>query len=160
MLHFSCALIAVRDMEISKQFYKELFDQQVTLDFGQNVVLSGGFALQESFGALAGIGEQAVRFGGRDMELYFETDDLEAFVKKAEAYSGLRWVHPVKQHAWAQRVVRLYDPDEHIVEVGESMDTVILRLLAQGNCPEETARISQYPLEYVQKLLQTPSGGF
>lgn len=52
MLHFSCALIAVRDMEISKQFYKELFDQQVTLDFGQNVVLSGGLPCRRALARL------------------------------------------------------------------------------------------------------------
>ena len=63
-------------------------------------------------------------------------------------------MHPVKQHAWAQRVVRLYDPDEHIVEVGESMDTVILRLLKNGRSKVETAEISQYPAAYIKALVK------
>ena len=32
----------------------------------------------------------------------------------------INYVHPVKEHSWGQRVVRFYDPDCHIIEVGEN----------------------------------------
>lgn len=28
------------------------------------------------------------------------------------------------EHDWRQRVVRIYDPDHHIMEIGEDMDYV------------------------------------
>ena len=40
-------------------------------------------------------------------------------------------------------------PDGHIIEIGESMAYVARRLLAEGKTPEETASITQYPLEFV-----------
>lgn len=40
-------LIVVKDIEKSKRFYKELFGLEVVADFGENVVLTEGLALQE-----------------------------------------------------------------------------------------------------------------
>ncbi len=38
MIKFRMPLLAVRDVEISKKFYHDLFDQEVVLDLGGNVV--------------------------------------------------------------------------------------------------------------------------
>lgn len=48
-MEFKLALLAVKDVNISKKFYKELFNQNVILDLGRNVTFSGGFAIQEDF---------------------------------------------------------------------------------------------------------------
>lgn len=40
-------LIVVKDIEKSKKFYKELFGLEIVADFGENVVLTEGLALQE-----------------------------------------------------------------------------------------------------------------
>lgn len=47
-MKYICTLIAVKDIEKSKQFYREVLEQEVVLDFGENVTLSGGFALQST----------------------------------------------------------------------------------------------------------------
>ena len=47
MIKFRMPLLAVRDVEISKKFYHDLFDQEVVLDLGGNVTFSGGFAVQQ-----------------------------------------------------------------------------------------------------------------
>lgn len=49
MIKFRMPLLAVRDVEISKKFYHDLFDQEVVLDLGGNVTFSGGFAVQQDF---------------------------------------------------------------------------------------------------------------
>jgi catechol 2,3-dioxygenase-like lactoylglutathione lyase family enzyme len=46
-MKFQCVLLAVKDVEASKRFYGELFDQKVVLDLGKNVTFDGGFAIQE-----------------------------------------------------------------------------------------------------------------
>ena len=46
MIKFRMPLLAVRDVEISKKFYHDLFDQEVVLDLGGNVTFSGGFSVQ------------------------------------------------------------------------------------------------------------------
>ncbi|MBQ8137428.1 MAG: glyoxalase, partial [Clostridia bacterium] len=67
-----------------------------------------------------------------------------------------QYVHPPVTHRWGQRVVRFYDPDGHIIEVGEKMDAVVRRFVRQGLSMEETAARMDVPLEFVQKSLQEP----
>lgn len=52
-------------------------------------------------------------------ELYFEEPDIEGFVKKLEE-SGfeIRYVNELMVHSWGQKVVRFYDPDGNLIEVG------------------------------------------
>ena len=57
-----------------------------------------------------------------------------------------------KKHDWQQRVVRIYDPDMHIIEIGESMAVIAKRYLAQGHSIEETAKIIQHPVEFVRSV--------
>jgi hypothetical protein len=52
-------------------------------------------------------------------------------------------------------VFRVYDPDGHIVEIGEPMPVVIHRFLAQGMSAEEAAERTSMPLEIVQKIAES-----
>ncbi|MEW9121058.1 MAG: hypothetical protein AB2421_00005 [Thermotaleaceae bacterium] len=52
-----------------------------------------------------------------------------------------------------QRVIRFYDPDMHIIEVGESMETVVKGFIKQGLSIEETAERTQHPIEFVKRCL-------
>lgn len=148
-IRFRLPLIAVRDIELSKQFYKDLFDQEPVLDFGRNVTLSGGFALQEDFAWLAGLPEEPSYEKCYNMELYFEVDDFDAFLDKLAGFPDIRYVHPPKMHDWQQRVVRIFDPDGHMIEIGEAMTVIARRFLAEGRTPEETAALIEHPLEFV-----------
>jgi len=150
-MEYICNLIVVADMERSKRFYRELLGQSVVSDLGANVTLSGGFALQtkRSWADFLGKDETEVRFGGNDAELYFEEEAFGAFIEKLQNY-GAALVHPPKEHPWGQRVVRFYDPDGHIVEVGESMARVVGRFLKDGLTMEETAARMDVPLGFVQ----------
>jgi hypothetical protein len=82
------------------------------------------------------------------MELYFEVDDFDAFLERLAAFDAEQ-VHQPKAHDWKQRVVRIYDPDGHIIEIGESMAVIARRFLAQGKTLEETAALIQHPIEFV-----------
>lgn len=154
-MRYICTLIAVRDMEISKKFYMEVLDQSIAADFGENIVLSGGFALQtlQSWSGFIDKTEDKIGFGGYDAELYFETDEMDDFIQKLKHFD-IRHVHPLKEHAWGQRVIRFYDPDNHIVEVGENMATVVKRFMDTGMSLEQTAKRMDVPIDYIQSLLE------
>lgn len=151
MLQYKMPVLAVRDMEVSKQFYHDLFDQEVVLDLGRNVTLSGGFSLQADFDELVDIPKCTILHQSNNMELYSETDDFDAFVEKLHDFLDIELVHPPKMHEWQQRVVRLYDPDWHIIEVGEPMDKVAQRMLGEGYDVEEIVRITQMPKAFVEQ---------
>lgn len=149
-------LIAVGDMEKSKRFYHDVFGLNVVADFGANVTLEGGIFLQTLETWKDFIHGRPVVLGGHAGELYFEETDMDGFLARLENL-GISCVHPPLEHSWGQRVVRFYDPDRHVVEVGEDMAAVVKRFLDSGMTREETARRMDVPLSYIQSCLDPQS---
>ncbi len=152
MLKYKCPLLAVTDMEQSIRFYEEVIGDRVAMNFGENVTFEGGFALQEMKTWKAMIHKEDVNLKNHAAELYFEEDDFDGFIKYLKEFPELQYVHDVEEMPWGQRVVRLYDPDSHIIEVGEAMDVVIKKLLKSGMTVEQVSEKSQYPVEYVKRF--------
>lgn len=146
-------LLVVTDMEKSVLFYQEVLGLHVVMDFGANKTLTGGLCLQtiETWKDL--IGTEDITFQGHDGEIYFEETDFDGFVEKLKSFH-IDYVHPVKEHTWGQRVVRFYDPDKHIIEVGENMKTVCRRFLAGGMTLEQVAKRMDVPLKLVEGYMQ------
>lgn len=148
-MEFKNPLLAVRNMAASIDFYRRVMGLDVVLDFGANVTLTGGVCLQTQDSWREFIDDKPVVFGGNGMELYFEEDDFDTFVQKLVGID-IKYVHPVKEHRWGQRVVRFYDPDRHIIEVGEKMEAVVRRFLNNGMTEEQVAVRMDVPLSYVK----------
>lgn len=111
-------LIVVKDIEKSKQFYHDLFGLDVVLDNEGNVILTEGLVLQEETLWRTFL-EKEVIPKNHACELYFEEWDLEAFVEKLERlYPSVQYVNRLMTHSWGQKVIRFYDPDGNLIEVG------------------------------------------
>ena len=151
-MKFKNPLLVVSDMEKSKKFYKDVLGLRVIMDFGANVTLTGGLCLQtkETWMEFIGAKENEVVFGGNNAEIYFEEDDFDSFAEKLKGLKNIDYVHPVIEHRWGQRVVRFYDPDKHIIEVGENIKMVCRRFLDSGMTEEEVAVRMDVPLKFVQ----------
>lgn len=68
---------------------------------------------------------------------------------------NIEYIHPLIEHSWGQRVVRFYDPDKHIIEVGENMMMVVQRFIDAGLSIEETAARMDVPVDYVNVFLNS-----
>lgn len=152
-MRFSGVLLAVTNLEQSERFYQELFDQTIVLDLGWNVTFSGGFTIQLNFDLLTKIPKEKMVKKSNNMELYFEVDDFDAFLEKLNTYPRIEYVNEPMQCDWKQRVVRIYDPDYHIIEIGESMKVIAKRYLSEGYSVEETSNIIQHPIDFVKACL-------
>jgi Uncharacterized protein conserved in bacteria len=161
MLKYSGALIAVGDMSVSRKFYEDLLGQKVKFDFGADVAFEGDFSLhlRSHFQSLLGdAGRNPAPASGRkhEGELFFETDEMEAVFQKLKQ-AQVEFIHEIREQPWGQRVMRLYDPDGFIVEIGETMDAVVRRFYAQGlNVHQVSARTSM-PLDFVERIIRQPS---
>lgn len=146
-------LFVVKDIERSKEFYRKILGLRTIADLGANAVLTGGLSLQteESWKQFTG---KPISYCANDAEIYFEEDDFDAFSEKLGTIPALEYVHPVMTHAWGQRVVRFYDPDHHIIEVGENMKAVCRRYLEAGLSPEEAAERMDVPLKAVKAWMR------
>lgn len=154
-MKFKNPLLVVSDMERSVQFYKEVLGLHKIMDFGANVTLTGGLSLQtrETWAEFIGISADELGWCGRVSEIYFEEDDFDAFAEKLSRME-IHYVHPVKEHTWGQRVVRFYDPDGHIVEVGENMKAVCKRFLDSGMTEEQAAERMDVPLKFIKGCMR------
>ena len=146
-------LIVVKDMEKSKAFYRDVLGLRVISDLGANAVLTGGLALQ-SEGSWKDFISKELSFGGNDSEIYFEEDNFDDFTERLKKINCIEYVHPVKEHRWGQRVVRFYDPDKHIIEVGENMKFVCKRFADSGMTNEEIAERMDVPVKMVNAYLR------
>lgn len=146
-------MLVVTDMNKSVDFYKKVFGLRVVMDFGANKTLTGGLVLQtiETFKEF--IGTDEICFGGNNFEIYFEEDDFDKFINDLKE-CNVEYVHPVKEHSWGQRVVRIYDPDRHIIEIGENMKVVCRRFLASGMTPEQVATRMDVPIKFVNACVR------
>lgn len=111
-------LIVVKNIEKAKQFYYDLFGLEMLRDNDGNMILTDGLVLQEE--------KYWKEFLKRDIipqsnscELYFEEADIEGFVENLEKlYPDIQYVNRLMTHSWGQRVVRFYDLDGNLIEVG------------------------------------------
>ena len=56
--------------------------------------------------------------------MYFEEHDIDAFAQKLEKlYPLTKYVSELMTHDWGQKVIRFYDPDGNLIEVGTPMQS-------------------------------------
>ncbi len=146
-------LLVAGDMERSKRFYKEILGLEVVMDFGANITLTGGLCLQsrDSWMEFINADSDDIVFGGNNAEIYFEEDNFDQFLEKLKDIDCIQLVHPVIEHRWGQRVIRFYDPDQHIIEVGENLKAVCKRFLDSEMTVEEVAKRMDLPLQFVNE---------
>ena len=92
--------IVVQDIEKSKQFYHDLFGLDMVLDNDGNMILTEGLVLQDEK-----IWKEFLRKDiipeSNSCELYFEEQDIEAFVQKLDKlYPSIQYVNKITTHSW------------------------------------------------------------
>ena len=111
-------LIVVKDIEKSRRFYHDLFGLELVLDNDGNMILTEGLVLQDEKIWRSFLGKDVIP-RNHSCELYFEERDIEGFVKKLETlYPGISYVNRLMTHSWGQKVIRFYDLDGNLIEVG------------------------------------------
>ena len=138
-MKFTGTVISVSDVNTSRKFYQDLFGLELYQDYGINISFTCGLSLQQEFDWLIGVPKETVLKRSNNMELAFETRDFDGFLERLGQYPGIECLGEVMEHSWGQRVVRFYDPDGHIIEVGENMKMVVECFLSTGMTMEEVS---------------------
>ena len=152
-MKYMCMLISVADINAARKFYEDLFGLEVFQDYGRNIAFTCGLALQQDFDWLVNLPKERVLKKSNNAEIVFEEQDFDGFLNKLKAYSDIEYLGEVIEHSWGQRVIRFYDLDEHLIEVGEDMQMVVKRFLASGMTMEEVSTKMDVSIEDLTKLL-------
>lgn len=153
-MKYVCPLITVSDMKRAREFYENVLGQKVKYDYGENVTYEGDYAihLRSHFAGL--INNKEIKSCSNNFEIYFEHDEVDEFAEKLKA-AGVKFVHEVREQPWKQKVMRFYDPDENILEVGESLECLSYRLNKTGMTPEEISKSVGLPEEFVKASIDS-----
>ena len=154
-MKFTCMAISVSDINAARKFYEDLFGLVVFQDYGRNIAFTCGLALQQDFDWLVNLPKEKILKKSNNAEIVFEEQDFDGFLKKLKEYPDIEYLGEVIEHSWGQRVIRFYDLDSHIVEVGEDMKMVIKRFLDSGMTMEEVSVKMDTSIEDLTKLLNS-----
>ena len=132
---FRGCVLFVTDIARSRAVYEGAFGLVPEVETGAMVAYKGGLALWEAEYArtvlygdpMSGMGT-ATRHGA---EVWFECDDLAPCLH-AVTGAGLTFLHPVREEPWGQMTFRCFDPDGHLIEVGETVPGFVGRMHREG----------------------------
>lgn len=119
-VQFRNPILLVRDMEASKRFYHDLLGIAIRQDFGSFVLLEGNLGLHRAdvFYGYLGKAYSGESMGRDNLDLYFTSDRLPELQARLLA-AGVAFLTPLQLTEWGETLFRVYDPDRHIVEIGD-----------------------------------------
>jgi catechol 2,3-dioxygenase-like lactoylglutathione lyase family enzyme len=152
-MKFHSTVIFVKEISRAKDFYTRLLEFSIEHDFGKNVILNNGLTLweiQDSHVISKGLhtDNDSTRF-----ELYFESEDLEKVLDLLDK-NGTRFLHRIHEEPWGQRTIRFFDPDKHLIEIGEPLGVFVNNMSRNGLSVKEISEKSGIPVETVNRLIQ------
>ena len=157
-LTFQGPVVVVKDITVSRNFYENILGQKVIVDFGPVVGFEGGLSIWQIEHAYQILfdsqPEKSTTLGHRNFELCFEETEIHAIWEKVSS-TGVKLVHPLREQPWGQLVFRIYDPDGHIIEIGEPIPVFVARFLSQGMSIEEVAERTSVPEQAVAQIAET-----
>ena len=121
---FYNTLVFVKDIAKSKEFYRDVIGIKIETEYETIIFFENHFTIHDAKNLLQTIfGDKPkdnTLQGRRNIDIYFESDDIQESYRKVKE-SGTEIIHGIKEQAWGQNVFRFFDPDGHIVEIGEAM---------------------------------------
>jgi hypothetical protein len=62
-------------------------------------------------------------------------------------------MHDLHEEVWGQRTIRFFDPDNHLIEIGETLETFVKRIHAEGMTVQQVSEKTSIPLHQVRELI-------
>lgn len=110
-------LIVVKNLEKSKEFYRNLFGLNVIRDYEGKVVLSEGLVLQSEEIWKNHIKKEIIKENNSSL-IYFEETYLENFILKLEKnYPSVKYLDKLTNLDSGQKMIRFYDLDGNLIEI-------------------------------------------
>lgn len=152
-MRYVSTVLSVTNIDAARKFYESLFGLEVYQDYGKNITFTCGLALQQDFDWLINLPKESILRRPNDMELAFEEQNFDEFLNRLKQYPNIEYQGEVIEHSWGQRVIRFYDLDGHIIEVGEDMKIVVQRFLDLGMTMDEISKKMDVSIEGLELLL-------
>ncbi len=154
-LQFHSSVIICQDFDKMKDFYLNILQQEVEVDFGNCIGLKCKISLwqlKDNYPIAEKLGRTFSTQGNKNLEICFETDDFETIVNHLKHYD-INYLHKEEEETWGQRTLRLFDPENNLIEIGETVPCFVKRFYQQGLSIEEVSQRTAVPLEMVKEII-------
>jgi len=148
---FKGPMIIVKDIEKSKKFYKYVLKQTIELDLETYIMWNGGLSMM-SEKEWKNQHNVQVKYKNNNFELYFEVEDIDKFIDFIDNDINIKYFQKKMEAPWGQNSLKIYDLDENIIEIGESLESVVKRYFSQGMSLDEVVNKTMLSKEFVEKL--------
>lgn len=149
---FEGTVLFVSDITKSKLFYEKVLNQQILYDLEGTVQFESGISIWQLQNEH--ILKETLKndLKTNRFELYFETENIEEIEKNLRNHK-VEFLHATLTELWGQKTLRFFDPDYHLIEIGESMHTFINRLHNEGDNLDQIHKRTMYPLNKIVQML-------
>ena len=154
-LTYHSAVLFCSDLEKQREFYEKFLGQKVVQDLGGCLVFENGFSLwklDKKYPVSKELGYTYEPIGNRNLELCFETENFGDAVEMV-LVSDLRMLHNVEEEEWGQYTIRFYDPEGNLVEIGESLRSMVKRMQSGGMSVKEITKRSGLEKSFIEEVL-------
>lgn len=151
-MKFHSSVIFVKDIERSKDFYVRVLNQEIQHDFGKNVILKDGLTIWEIQPEHLIRKKLETANVSNKFELYFETEFIDITYSKLKS-ERVEFLHDIYEEPWGQRTIRFFDYDNHLIEIGESLETFVKNMHKNGLSSNQIAEKSDIPIDTVNNIL-------
>jgi catechol 2,3-dioxygenase-like lactoylglutathione lyase family enzyme len=153
-IKFHSTVILCHDFDKMKAFYQEVLQQEIDLDFGNCIGFKNGISLwklTEDYPIAKRLGRTYDLSGNKNLEICFETDEYERVVAGLKKLN-LKYLHETEEESWGQKTIRFYDPENNLIEIGETIPCFVKRFKNQGMTETEVSERTSVPLEMVTRI--------
>lgn len=153
-IKFHSTVIITEDFDKMKAFYQEVLQQEIEVDFGNCIGFKCGLSLwklTEDYLIAKKLGRTYDKSGNKNIEICFESDNFEKVVENLKQYD-LKYLHETTEELWGQQTIRFYDPENNLIEIGETTSCFVRRFKNQGMSLEEVSKRTSVPIEIVKNI--------
>lgn len=120
-IRYRNSIALVRDIAVSKQFYQDMIGLNILQDYETFILFQDNFAIHKAdlFYHYIDKPYHGEKMGRDNVDFYFTTSDLPGYCKKLKE-AQVVFIHDIIQCEWGEKVFRIYDPDGHILEIGDA----------------------------------------
>lgn len=155
-IKFHSPVLITSDINKLKSFYEDVLNQEVEFDFGTCISFKCGLSLWQLNGEhliSQNLGYTHHADGNKNLELSFETEAFNETITSLKKHTP-KLLHDVHVEPWGQQTIRFYDPEDNLIEIGETIPAFVKRLYDEGmnidQVVEKTGVEKKLVEEYVQ----------
>lgn len=152
-------VLFVKDAIRSRDFYVKVLGLTEVMNNGDlNFMFEEGLAIwqileENIIPQKLGMGKITDNNVAPRMELCFETGDINV-AYEALKKSEVTFLHEMNTELWGQHTIRFYDPDGHLIEIGESFPIFVRRIWEEeGQDVTATSKRTYTPEEVIRQVL-------